>query len=316
MSPPAAVLSDLSVMMTTFNHGPYVEETISSILGQSRPPGQLVICDDHSPDDTWEAIQRAVAGHTGPTEICLHRQPRRLGGPHNRHSAWSRVDRRYLVFAHGDDISQPERLERIHQVFTEHGATTISHNAWQYCEGEPLELKAEAGSAAGFLGLEAICAQPFNPYVLGATLAMDRVVYERFPATAPPDGAGVGPSDVILPLRGALLNGHYYIDEPLLYWRRHPGQSTARFFQLEGPESTTGDRPAAPQETLEAFFVYGQLQRLRDIIHFSRTGGDPAKVQLARSLTLQTWMRRLRNWSALHQRLEEAGCTHHWELGS
>jgi len=304
------VLEDVSVMMLTFNHGDYVEEAIASILGQTRPPGQLIIWDDHSPDHTWASVERALAGYSGPVDILKHRHPRRLGPAFNRHSAWKRVDRRFLVTAHGDDISHPQRLARIHQVFTEQGATTVSHNAWHYWDGERTDLNAERGAAAGFLKLDDICSMPFMPTVLGATLAMDRAVFERFPATAPPGDAAVGPGDLILPLRGALLGGHFYIDEPLLDWRRHPGQNTARFFDLDS------DHADAPRETLEAFFVFGQLQRLRDIMHYKRAGGDPDKAARARRLTIDTWLQRLRHWSHAHARLEAAGWTHEWVLGN
>lgn len=311
MSPTTSpVLDDFSVMMLTFNHGDYVEEAIASILGQTRPPGQLVIWDDHSPDHTWESVARAVADYSGPVDILMHRQPKRLGPGFNRHSAWKRIDRRYLVTAHGDDISDPQRLERIAEVFSEHGATTVSHNAWHYWDGVRTDLNAEAGAAAGFLPFDTVCGAPFMPTVLGATLAMDRAVFERFPATAPPGDSAVGPGDLILPMRGVLLNGHYYIDEPLLDWRRHPGQNTSRFFHLDA------DHADAPRETLEAFFVFGQLQRLRDIQHYKNTGGDAKKAARARRLTIDTWLKRLRQWSYAHTRLEAAGWTHAWKLGN
>ena len=305
-----SIIDDLSVMMLTFNHGDFVAEAIASILGQTRPPAQLVIWDDHSPDHTWEEVERAITDYSGPVDILAHRQTQRLGPAFNRHSAWKRIDRRYMVTAHGDDISYPKRLERIRQIFEDTGATTVSHNAWHYWEGDRTDLNVELGNGDGFLKIDDICSMPFMPTVLGATLAMDRAVFERFPATAPPGNAAVGPGDLILPLRGALLGGHWYTEEPLLDWRRHPGQNTARFFDLDSTH------PDAPRETLEAFFVFGQLQRMRDIHHYRVNGGDPDKAARARRLTIDTWLKRLRHWSFAHQRLEAAGWTHEWVMGN
>jgi len=42
----------ISVAMCTFNGGRYLEEQLESIGAQTRPPCELVVCDDGSTDAT------------------------------------------------------------------------------------------------------------------------------------------------------------------------------------------------------------------------------------------------------------------------
>src|SRR6202020_733537 len=51
-----------SVGIPPFNQADYLEETILSLLNQTRPPDEIVISDHYSTDDTPEIIEK-YAGH-------------------------------------------------------------------------------------------------------------------------------------------------------------------------------------------------------------------------------------------------------------
>jgi len=304
--PPGPVLEDTSVLLLTFRHGDFVREAIHSLLHQSRPPGELIVSDDLSPDHTWDEIQAVAADYDGPCRLVIRQNSRRRGAPGNRYAAWQAATRRFIVYAHGDDMALPHRLERLHHAWTTTGASTLSSDAWHYWDGTRTDRNVVERCGDRAIGLEELSDAPFMPHLLGATLAMDRAVCERFPATMPPGDRGPSPGDLVLPFRGAMLGGHYYIDEPLIDWRRHPGQSTARYFHLEANNAD------APREALETFFVFGLLQRMRDIQHYRQSPHDPEKARLAQRLTFNTWLKRVSLWAGARQRLEAAGWTQTW----
>lgn len=303
------VLSDVSVLMLTYRHENFVGAAIQSILSQTRPPSQLVVMDDCSPDETWSAVQRAVAGHEGPTQLVLVRNPARCGAARSKAQGLAHVTGRLIVNAHGDDVSLPTRLERLHAVWQQTGASSMSHDVFEHVDGQRLPRRNGEAGGDQQLPLEDIAAAPFHNRLLGCTMAIDRAVLDRFPVPDEPPGVAPGPGDIRLPLRGALLGGHWYLDEALVEWRRHDGQMTSRIIDQRP------DHPAAGLETLEAFFVYGQVQRLRDLSHHAQSEGSSPELAAARQATLAQLLKRLRNWSAARDRLREEGMVATWEGG-
>ena len=53
----------VSVVIASYNHGPYIEQSILSVLGQTYPNIELLVVDDGSKDDSVERITRLQAEH-------------------------------------------------------------------------------------------------------------------------------------------------------------------------------------------------------------------------------------------------------------
>jgi glycosyl transferase family 2 len=52
-----ADIAPVTVLRATFNRAGYIGELLGSILGQSRPPAQVIVIDDGSMDDTREVLR-------------------------------------------------------------------------------------------------------------------------------------------------------------------------------------------------------------------------------------------------------------------
>lgn len=60
----------ISVALCTFNGARFIEEQVGSILNQSLPPGEIVVSDNVSTDDTRARIRSVYDAH-GDTSIAL-----------------------------------------------------------------------------------------------------------------------------------------------------------------------------------------------------------------------------------------------------
>lgn len=107
----AASMGDpsVSVALCTFNGARWITEQLQSILGQTRKPCQIVVCDDASTDDTV-GIVRQIAALT-PVPFHIQVNPRNLGIAGNFQQALSLCRGELIALSDQDDVWRPEKLE-------------------------------------------------------------------------------------------------------------------------------------------------------------------------------------------------------------
>ncbi len=95
----------VSVIIASYNHGPYIEESILSVLGQTYPNIELLVIDDGSTDDSVERIQRLQAVHGFDFRVQQNQGLTRTLNDGIARSSGS------LVATFGsDDIMMPDRI--------------------------------------------------------------------------------------------------------------------------------------------------------------------------------------------------------------
>lgn len=99
----------VSVVMTTFNGEQFIKEQILSILNQTLPPEELIICDDGSTDRTIEIIEMLRDNAV----IKLYQNEKRLGviGNFKKAVSLAKPDN-YIALSDQDDIWLPEKIEK------------------------------------------------------------------------------------------------------------------------------------------------------------------------------------------------------------
>jgi len=110
----------VSMLMTTYNPGAVVRETVDSILSQTFDDFELVIVDDCSTDDTPAVIQ----AYDDP-RIHFSRNEENLGISRTRNRAIALARGDYLAATDHDDLSLPERLERQVDYLDSHPDTVL-----------------------------------------------------------------------------------------------------------------------------------------------------------------------------------------------
>ena len=62
----------ISVLIFSYNFRKYIAECIESVLAQTLKPFEIIICDDHSTDTSWEIIQRYNRSYPGLIRAFRH----------------------------------------------------------------------------------------------------------------------------------------------------------------------------------------------------------------------------------------------------
>jgi len=98
----------VSVVLTSFNHGQYIEEAINSVLGQTLDDFELIIWDDASTDNSWYLINQFADPRI--TAVCNPERKRAIWGLNN---AISQVaSGQYIAIHHSDDVWESRKLEK------------------------------------------------------------------------------------------------------------------------------------------------------------------------------------------------------------
>jgi glycosyltransferase involved in cell wall biosynthesis len=119
--------SPVTVLMATFNRSGYIQESLESILGQSRPPAQIIVIDDGSTDDTKEVLRRHL-----PRIEYLHKEN---GGKASAlNLGLPRVKNEYVWVFDDDDVALPHALESHLSTFSRHPEIDFTYSG--YFEGK------------------------------------------------------------------------------------------------------------------------------------------------------------------------------------
>ncbi len=101
----------ISIAMCSYNGEKYVREELESFSTQTRPPDELVVCDDCSTDHTVEIIEDFA--RKAPFEVRVHVNKQNLRYPKNLERAIDLSTGDLIVCADWDDVWVPEKLERL-----------------------------------------------------------------------------------------------------------------------------------------------------------------------------------------------------------
>lgn len=101
--------------MCTWNGEKYLRHQLDSIVAQTRPPDELVICDDCSADGTREIVV-SFAAHA-PFPVRLHVNEQNLGSTRNFEQAISLCEGDVIALSDQDDVWLPEKLHRFEDCF-------------------------------------------------------------------------------------------------------------------------------------------------------------------------------------------------------
>jgi GT2 family glycosyltransferase len=135
-----AGLPGVTVVMTCFNQGRWVEQALASVARQTLLPHQLIVADDASTDDSTARIERWLAANWPDATFVRHRT--NTGLPAMLNEVVALADQELIVLAAADDEMRADRLEREARVL----ATASPEVALVYAD---MDLMDEAGVDLG-----------------------------------------------------------------------------------------------------------------------------------------------------------------------
>lgn len=279
----------VSVALCTHNGAEFLGEQLSSILGQSRPPHELVLSDDASTDGTVELAAGIMAGHPEVDFRVLRNDPP-LGVTKNFERAVKATTGELIALSDQDDVWHSGRLERIIAEFEARPELLLLHGDARLVDasGSPLGRALFEAIDTTAWELERInSGHAFEALVrrnlaTGATVVFRRDLLER---ALPFPGSWV--HDEWLAVIAA-ASGHGTVDflaEPLVDYRQHGGNQigarklgpAGKLRRLMEPRRQRNARLVAAFDELERRLA--QLPVAPDVLAVAREKAEHERVR-------------------------------------
>lgn len=218
----------VTFFLFAYNQEKYIEDACRAALQQTYSPLEIIFSDDCSSDKTFDLIKKIVGDYDGPHKVVLNRNEKNLGliGHVNKSFGISSGD--LMVVAAGDDISLPDRVEVVVDVYLKNRQKPVvihssalkindSNDSMGLYFPPVIEQNMDIFQVAASKGL-----------YIGATAAWSRLIYKDFGPIIHEDSY----EDLVLGFRAALRDSLIYVDQPLVRYRFGVGVSVQRRYSF------------------------------------------------------------------------------------
>ena len=233
----------VSYVVLAYMQERFIEEAVRSALGQDFPSIEFIFSDDCSSDETFSRMRAAVAAHAVPGRVISVLQPERNLGL-SAHLAFAVRQARgsIIVFQAGDDVSLPGRTTALVGAFRSDPEVQMVMSNVRVIGNRGEILRPQYVPPGTEYPRDALdFLRKDFPYLIGASEAIRREVFERFGPMRSPECY----EDRAFAFRAALTGRVKFVDDILLLWRHH-GTNMSNFVDFDSP---------AAQERFRAHFV-------------------------------------------------------------
>ena len=202
----------ISVCIATYNGASYIEEQLKSILSQLGKDDEVIVSDDGSTDRTLALIE----GFQDPRIAVFHNEQH--GFVHNFEHAISQAKGDYIFLSDQDDIWFPNKVERCLACLQDHLA--VNHNSLITDNGGRVtgeDFFSMHHSKGGFW--QTLWRNSYS----GCCMAFRKELLQY----ALPFPKGIASHDIWLGLIAEKKGKTCFLDEPLVYYRRHGGNASS-----------------------------------------------------------------------------------------
>ncbi len=205
----------ITVVVPVYNAERFLDESLRAVLGQTRPPDEVVVVDDGSTDGTGEVLRRFA----GDVRV-IRQENAGHAAAYNRGFAAARGD--FVARSDADDVWLPAKLARQEELLRRHPEVDVAMTAaWVFGREERL-----FGDPPGDGVLDPVRfarALYTENSVCSSTVLVRRRLFERIGPFAP----GLACEDYDFWLRAAAAGAVFAHDpEVLVRYRRHEANVT------------------------------------------------------------------------------------------
>ncbi|MES1256095.1 MAG: glycosyltransferase [Acidobacteriota bacterium] len=220
----AAMRSSVSIVIPAYNCAPYLDDALTSVLGQSHAPHEVIVVDDGSTDDTQDVLRPFAR------QISLVRQENR-GLSHARNRGLADATGRWVLFLDADDRLEPTALEALLSVSEADADHVIYGDKYVISHEGAIESRVPGRDATGPIPSASRASFNGSPFEPGAAMLPRALInalggfHQRYSPC----------EDRYTWIRAGSLVEFRYVPSVVLHYRQRPGSlSKNRIRQVTG----------------------------------------------------------------------------------
>lgn len=214
----------ISVAIATYNGQEFIKEQLLSILNQTMPVDEIVICDDQSSDDTVKIIQELLCD-----KIYLYQNEKNLGYKLNFKKALSYCKGDYIFLCDQDDIWKPNKVQTMIEIMQNHPEIKALASTYDLIDELGNEKQIDINRNYSNKNMykckvkdNALVKVPFERLVVensfqGCALCVRQSINDKFHRCYTEDFY----HDWFINLLASEQNGMYFLNVPLFHYRIH-----------------------------------------------------------------------------------------------
>lgn len=163
----------VSIIIPVYNAGDYLKNSVESALGQTYSNLEIILIDDHSPDQHTLDLLHEYAQKDPRIKLIL--SPENHGVSYSRNFAVAQCKGKYLTFLDNDDRFSPDYVEKMHDALVKYDADFVICDAVNYAlpnskaEFDPNEMifpeqEKEACTTKEFIDAHKLFYMPVMPF--------------------------------------------------------------------------------------------------------------------------------------------------------
>lgn len=215
--------------MCTYNGEKWVRQQLNSLLQQTLPPAELVVCDDGSSDCTLDIIRQFSLD--APFNVRFYQNQVNLNYAVNFLNGIKLTSHRYVAFCDQDDIWYPDKIALSYSVLKQTGSLLVTHG-FDFIDSQGSKLYSTLDYTGSCLPT-GYRLGPVN--CAGFTFLLDKLLLEAAPVALDvdtykrvchsPESSGIG-HDRLLCILASSLNAGVFIAKPLAGHRLHESNAS------------------------------------------------------------------------------------------
>lgn len=200
-----------------YNQETFIRQAIEGALAQTYSPLEVILSDDCSSDSTFEIMQEMAAAYSGPHRVVARRNPLNLMTAMHVQTVADDMSGELMVVAAGDDISLPDRVEKLVQAWEDDGRRAVVLHSWTraWFEGDDAPSSLVRFKVDSTIDLRWFTRNQSGP-ILPPTAVYSKRLFKEFP----PLIGGSVIEDGPLIIRGLLKGSFLGVAEPLVIQRK------------------------------------------------------------------------------------------------
>ena len=247
--------------MCTYNGAQFLPAQLKSIAAQSRPPDEIVVCDDASTDETVAVINEFA----GMLPITLHTNERNLGSVRNFEQAINLCTGDVIALSDQDDVWREDKLQQIETALERNPAAGLVFSDAEIVDENLNSLNRRMWDEVGFdthkrklmTQGRALDVLITGWTVTGATMAF-RSEYKALALPIPTNIQMI--HDGWIALTVASVADVVALDDPLIKYRQHDRQ------QIGAPERRPEPAQITAREALKRRNPNAQLHSILETL--------------------------------------------------